>query len=137
MLLLNIPVEMYYVLITEKNNKCMIVTALVSEKHVCAQGLSLSCRRLSVVFLWRLCRATQGPPFRAPVYRGWPCRDPPVCHRVQDDSGAKGQPFLVWLLVLMESRSRLQLRILTAKRNNTAGQPHKSSKVAAPRSNTA
>ena len=29
----------------------------------------------------------------APVYRGCPCRAPPVCHRVQDDSVAKRQPF--------------------------------------------
>ena len=34
-------------------------------------------------------------PVRAPVYRGCPCRDPPVCHRVQGDSVAKRQPFLV------------------------------------------
>ena len=29
------------------------------------------------------------------LYRGCPCRDPPVCHRVQDDSVAKRQPFFV------------------------------------------
>ena len=42
-----------------------------------------------------------GPPtaflVRAPVYRGCLCRDPPVCHRVQGDSVAKRQPFLVWM----------------------------------------
>ena len=45
-------------------------------------------------------------PFRAPVYRGCPCRDPPVCHRVQDDSGAMRQPTL-WLLVFLESLHRV------------------------------
>ena len=29
------------------------------------------------------------------VYLGCPCRDPPVCHRVQDDSVANRQPFSV------------------------------------------
>ena len=33
-------------------------------------------------------------PVRAPVYRGCPCRDPPVCQRVQGDSVAKRQPLL-------------------------------------------
>ena len=31
-----------------------------------------------------------------------PCRDPPVCHRVQGDSVAKRQSFFVRLLVLLE-----------------------------------
>ena len=31
------------------------------------------------------------------------CLDPPVCPRVQDDPEAKSQPFLVWLLVCLES----------------------------------
>ena len=39
-----------------------------------------------------------GPPTAftvwAPVYRGCPCRDPLVCHRVQGDSVAKRQPLL-------------------------------------------
>ena len=39
------------------------------------QGVSC---RLSVVGPWRSCRATHGLPCRAPVYRGCPCRDPPV-----------------------------------------------------------
>ena len=34
-------------------------------------------------------------PVRAPVYRGCPCRDPLVCHRVQCDSVAKRQPLCV------------------------------------------
>ena len=34
------------------------------------------------------------------VYRGCPCRDPPVCHRVQGDSVAKRQPFCVLVGVL-------------------------------------
>ena len=34
-------------------------------------------------------------PVRAPVYRGCPCRDSPVCHRVQGDSVAKRQPLCV------------------------------------------
>ena len=33
-------------------------------------------------------------PVRAPVCRGCPCRDPPVCHRVQGDSVAKRHPLL-------------------------------------------
>ena len=33
--------------------------------------------------------------FEALVYRGCPCRDPPVCHRVQGDSVAKRQPLCV------------------------------------------
>ena len=40
-------------------------------------------------------RATHGLPCRAPVYRGCPCRDPPLCHRIQGDSVAKRQPFFV------------------------------------------
>ena len=32
---------------------------------------------------------------RAPVYRGRPCRDTPVCHRVQDDPVTKSQPLCV------------------------------------------
>ena len=40
-----------------------------------------------------LCRvAGRSVSVRAPVYRGCPCRDPPVCHRVQGDSVAKRQP---------------------------------------------
>ena len=39
-----------------------------------------------------------GPPTAftvwAPVYRGCPCQDPPVCHRVQGDSVAKRQHLL-------------------------------------------
>ena len=46
----------------------------------------------------RLCGGYCGPPTAfpvwAPVYRGCPCRDPPVCHRVQGDSVAKRQPSL-------------------------------------------
>ena len=56
-------------------------------KHVLTQDLSLSCCRSSVVVSRSLCRATHGLPFRAPVYRGCACRDPPVCHRVQGDCG--------------------------------------------------
>ena len=66
-------------------------------------------------------------PCGTPVYRGCPCWNPPVCHRVLGDTVAKRQPFLVCLLVLMESRRRVclahvfvvvhhahvQLRILT------------------------
>ena len=91
------------------------------------QRLSWSCCRLSVVVLWNLLWATHSLPYRAQVFRGCPCRDPPVCHRVQDDSGAQRQPFCVWLLVLLESwhhvflalvfvvvfRAHAQLRILT------------------------
>ena len=39
-------------------------------------------------------------PVWAPVYRGCPCRDPPVCHRVQGDSVAKRQPFCVLIGVV-------------------------------------
>ena len=39
-----------------------------------------------------------GPPTAFPVwalvYRGFPCRDPPVCHRVHGDSTAKRQAML-------------------------------------------
>ena len=57
------------------------------------QGLSLSCCGLSSR------GGTSGhprpPSVEALVYRGCPCPDPPVCHRVQDDSAAKRQPFFV------------------------------------------
>ena len=54
------------------------------------------------------CRgACVGPPtafpVRALVYRGCPCRDPPVCHRVQGDSGAKRQPTLCVLVGVVTS----------------------------------
>ena len=57
----------------------------------------MACLCLVVVcrwsFLWSLLW-----PCRALVYRGCPCRDPPVCHRVQGDSVAKRIP---WLCVLI------------------------------------
>ena len=53
----------------------------------------MSCGRLSSSSWWFF-------PVRAPVYRGCPCRDPLVCHRVQGDSVAKRQPFCVCVGVL-------------------------------------
>ena len=62
---------------------------------------------------WKLLWATHGFPVRALVYRGCPCRDPPVCHRVQGDSVAKRQPLLcVCVLVLLESRRRVCLALV-------------------------
>ena len=51
----------------------------------------LSCRVLGVVS-WSLLWATHRLPCRAPAYRGRPRRDPPVCHRVQGDSGQSANP---------------------------------------------
>ena len=49
--------------------------------------------------LWCRVRRLSGHPrpssVEALVYRGCPCRDPPVCHRVQGDSVAKRQPLCV------------------------------------------
>ena len=45
-------------------------------------GLCLSGDRLSGVVSWNLLWVSHGLPCWAPVYRGCPCRDPPVCHRV-------------------------------------------------------
>ena len=59
-----------------------------------SQGLSVSvvvCRWSS---LWSLLWATHGLPCRAPVYRGCPCRDTPVCHRVQGDNVESAIPSL-------------------------------------------
>ena len=53
------------------------------------------------------------------VYHGCPCRDPPVFHRVQDDSVAKRQQILCWLecvvvsVVVFVFPALLQLRKLT------------------------
>ena len=67
--------------------------------------------------MWSLLWATHGLPCRVPVYRGCPCRDPPVCHRVQGDSVAKRQPFFVWLLVLLESRHHVFVRVPRVSRD--------------------
>ena len=68
----------------------------------------------------RLVWATHGLPFRAPVYRGVSCLDPPVCLRVQDDPEVKSQPIVVLVGVLRscdgrgrEKRVCVQLRVLT------------------------
>ena len=55
---------------------------------------------LFVVFLWCV-RATHGLPFRAPVYRGCPCWDPPGCSHIQGDVTTKRQPMCVCLCVLV------------------------------------
>ncbi len=58
---------------------------------------------LCLVVVCRLVEVTSGPrpsSMEALVYRGCPCRDPPVCHRVQDDSVAKREPFFVLLGVV-------------------------------------
>ena len=49
------------------------------------------------VALWIVLSATHGLPLRASVYRGCPCRDPPMCLDAQGGIMAKRQPFL-WLL---------------------------------------
>ena len=78
--------------------KCL--TAPVCENTFDSRSVFVVCRWLS---MWTSSWATHGLPCRAPVYRGCPCRDPLVCHRVQDDSVAKRQTFFVWWLVLLES----------------------------------
>ena len=82
-------------------------SALVSRKHVCLE----TGRCVVVVCPWsssqRSMWATHGLHNRAPVIRGCPCRDPPVCHKVQGDSVSKRQPILVWLLVCSESWHRV------------------------------
>ena len=50
-----------------------------------------------VVEMWWV-RAIHGLPFRAPVYRGCPCRDPPVWWPIQAEWWAIRAPTLVWLL---------------------------------------
>ncbi len=58
---------------------------------------------LCLVVVCRLVEVTSGPrpsSMEALVYRGFHCGDPPVCHRVQDDSVAKREPFFVLLGVV-------------------------------------
>ena len=59
----------------------------------------------------RLVWATHGLPFRAPVYRGVSCLDPPVCLRVQDDPEAKSQPIVVLVGVLRSCDDRVRVRV--------------------------
>ena len=49
------------------------------------------------VALWIVLWVTHGLPLRASVYRGCPCRDPPMCLDAQGGIKAKRQIFL-WLL---------------------------------------
>ena len=73
----------------------------------------------SVVVSWILSAPTAFP-VRAPVYRGCPCRDPSVCHRVRDDSVAKRQPLCVcvgWSRVVLRSVRSHSWSCLTVTRN--------------------
>ena len=64
--------------------------------------LSFGCARL--VALWFVLWATHGLRLRALVYRGCPCRDPPMCLDVQGGIKAKRQPFCgCWSVVLSMS----------------------------------
>ena len=56
----------------------------------------------TLVALWIVLWATHDLPSRAPVYRGCPCRDPPVCLYAQRGIKAKRQPFFCgcWSVVL-------------------------------------
>ena len=63
------------------------------------------------VSLWIVLWATHGLPLRASVYRGCPCRDPPMCLDAWCGIKAKRQPFVVvrvWscqCLVVFQTRS--------------------------------
>ena len=63
------------------------------------------------VALWIVLWATQGLPSRASVFRGCPCRDPPVCLDAQGGIKARRQPFVVvgvWscqCLVVVQTKS--------------------------------
>ena len=54
---------------------------LVTKAWRCNLGLVVSVLRVKLVV-----GHPRPPSVEALVYRGCPCRDPPVCHRVQDDS---------------------------------------------------
>ena len=45
------------------------------------------------------------------MYRGCPCRDPPVCHRVQDDSATKRQPIVLVVGVVKCCGRHVRVRV--------------------------
>ena len=56
---------------------------------------------------------------QAPVYRACPCRAPPVCHRVQDGSLAKRQPFFVLVGVVTSCVPCARVRGRVSRSENT------------------
>ena len=91
------------------NKNCDCKSRCLSAPGCCIARSTQTCLCRVVVYR-SLCRGSCcGPPTAfpvlAPVFRGSPCRDPPVYHRVQGDSVAKRQGLVVCLLEYLHSCS--------------------------------
>ena len=95
-------------------NTCFLKAQFVSRPCLCR-----------VVVSWSLCRATHGLPSRALVYRRCPCRDPPVCHRVQGDSVFCVLVGVVTSCVLCARVSRVSRDVITTGCSSCATEEHR------------